>query len=514
VSDNPPEPNPPDVDSPAASALAAEIRRRRKLAGLSHTELATRIGYSRQYISRAERPRRGPASADLVRAIDTALHAEGALTELHAHALAERQARRTTPQPAGRTANGAPNTDVATPGRPQPTSVASTGARPAAAAPIETHGGLSDGAVDPVNRNEFLRVMAAAFTGMAATATPTAMASVLADPRWDPTASPSWAAGIYRAVLNPTEHLRRWAAASDNSRARKPALRPLVDQVMTRSLAADYGRLSEFLPDLLGHAEYEALHAHDPEQAHAALADVYSVIGWILIKADNPLGAWIAAQRATDAAEHARDPIRVAAATRCLAEVHMRGGNHEKATRTALLATTWLDNPPTTHDPRLAVSVRGAALLSAAAASARNGERREAEATLRAAGHCADQLGHDSYDLATVFGPTNVAIHQVAIAIELGDAPTALRHASTVDIDHLPPMLAERKARFLLDVARAEIGLADYAAALNTLIRAETISPDEVHHHRITRQLIPQLVTRERRGSGLREFAHRCNIHL
>jgi transcriptional regulator with XRE-family HTH domain len=509
VSDETPGQYPVGLDTPAASALAAEIRRRRTLAGLSHTELAALIGYSRQYVSRAERPRRGPASADLVRAIDTVLQADGALSELHSRALAERQARRTEPVPADRAL-----TDVAAQqsGRPEPPTVEFSDARSATAGPSGLDGGVDDGAVDPVNRNEFLRLMAAAFTGVAA---PNAVAAMLADPQRDPAASSSWAAGTSQAVLNPTDQLRRWADTLHTNGKRQPALRPLVDQVMARSLAADYSKLDKILPDLLGHAEFAALHAHNPEQAYAALADVYSVIGWVLIKADNPLGAWIAAQRATDAAEQARDPVRAAAATRCLAEVHMRNGNHEKATRTALLATTWLDNPAaTTQAPQLAVSVRGAALLSAAAASARNGERREAEATLRAAAHCADQLGRESYELATVFGPTNVAIHRVAIAIELGDAPTALRYASAVHIDQLPTMLAERKARFLLDVARAEVGLADHPAALHTLVRAEQISSDEVHHHRLTRQLLPQLLAHERRGSGLREFARRCDITI
>ncbi|MGH7511274.1 MAG: helix-turn-helix domain-containing protein, partial [Gemmatimonadales bacterium] len=43
--------------------LAEEIRKRRKTAGLSHPQLAERIGYTRQYVSLAERPKKGLASA-------------------------------------------------------------------------------------------------------------------------------------------------------------------------------------------------------------------------------------------------------------------------------------------------------------------------------------------------------------------------------------------------------------------------------------------------------------------
>jgi hypothetical protein len=80
VIDDMTEPGPAGLDASAADALAVEIRRRRKLAGLSQGELAARVGYSRQYVSRAERPRNGLASAILVEAIDTVLHAGGALT--------------------------------------------------------------------------------------------------------------------------------------------------------------------------------------------------------------------------------------------------------------------------------------------------------------------------------------------------------------------------------------------------------------------------------------------------
>ncbi|HEX6356049.1 helix-turn-helix transcriptional regulator [Actinophytocola sp.] len=82
-----------DVE-PAAAQLAEEIRRRRLAADLSHAQLGAKIGYSRQYVSLAERPRKGLPSADLVRALDHALAADGALLGLREKADAARQARR------------------------------------------------------------------------------------------------------------------------------------------------------------------------------------------------------------------------------------------------------------------------------------------------------------------------------------------------------------------------------------------------------------------------------------
>ncbi|HEY2765276.1 MAG TPA: helix-turn-helix transcriptional regulator [Pseudonocardiaceae bacterium] len=79
---------------PLAWRLAEEIRERRKAAGLSQPELAAAIGYTRQYVSLAERPKRGLPSAELVRAIDDALNAGGALAALREQAHTERKTGR------------------------------------------------------------------------------------------------------------------------------------------------------------------------------------------------------------------------------------------------------------------------------------------------------------------------------------------------------------------------------------------------------------------------------------
>ena len=174
--------------------------------------------------------------------------------------------------------------------------------------------------------------------------------------------------------------------------------------------------------------------------------------------------AWVAAHRAVQAAENAADVLRCAAATRCLAEVHMRAGEYAEATRVAFLAATYLYGIKTLDKP-VSLVLRGSSMLSAAAAAARRGDGREARASLRAAVMCAEDLGEDRADLATVFGPTNTAIHEVAVAIELGDAR-----------------------------------------------QAENAAPEELRHHRLTRRVVQEMLARESRSSGLRELAGRCGV--
>ncbi len=79
---------------PLAQRLAEEIRRLRKAAGLSQPELAAMTGYTRQYVSLAERPKRGLPSAELVSAIDDALGAASGLRALQQQADTERRACR------------------------------------------------------------------------------------------------------------------------------------------------------------------------------------------------------------------------------------------------------------------------------------------------------------------------------------------------------------------------------------------------------------------------------------
>ncbi|MDQ2709148.1 MAG: helix-turn-helix domain-containing protein [Actinomycetota bacterium] len=74
--------------------LARDIRRYRAAAGLSQPQLAGKIGYTRQYVSLAERPGKNLPSRELVTALDAALEADGALLARREQAKAEQQVLR------------------------------------------------------------------------------------------------------------------------------------------------------------------------------------------------------------------------------------------------------------------------------------------------------------------------------------------------------------------------------------------------------------------------------------
>jgi hypothetical protein len=94
---------------PAADHLAVEIRRRRRAADLSQRELARLCGYTREYISMAERHGTNIPSRELVRALDSALDAGGTLVTLRSHAADEQRARRARHHGFADTASADPN---------------------------------------------------------------------------------------------------------------------------------------------------------------------------------------------------------------------------------------------------------------------------------------------------------------------------------------------------------------------------------------------------------------------
>ncbi|MFB8002873.1 helix-turn-helix transcriptional regulator [Nocardia sp. NPDC056000] len=76
-----------------ADQLAREIKRLRKEADISQRVLASRIGYSRQYVTMTEWEDSSLPSHEIVAAIDSALGAAGTLVALRAQADSDRQTR-------------------------------------------------------------------------------------------------------------------------------------------------------------------------------------------------------------------------------------------------------------------------------------------------------------------------------------------------------------------------------------------------------------------------------------
>jgi hypothetical protein len=159
------------------------------------------------------------------------------------------------------------------------------------------------------------------------------------------------------------------------------------------------------------------------------------------------------------------------------------------------------------------LSVYGTHLLAGSMAAARHDDRAAAREFLEEASVAARRLRlrHDSNRLWTAFGPTNVAIHRVSTAMELGDVQVAIDIGPGLDTTAVP---TERRARHALEVSRALSSINKRDEALATLLEAELLAPEQVRYHFLSRNLV-QTWIRTQRGKPthqLTQLAQRLNV--
>jgi hypothetical protein len=221
--------------------------------------------------------------------------------------------------------------------------------------------------------------------------------------------------------------------------------------------------------------------------------------------------AWTAADRSIAAAEAAERPLLAAVSAYRLGYVLIRLRRAEQA-EDLLLRTA--DALATRHTKPSALSVRGGLYLAAASAAAARFDSAGTARHLAMAEELAGRLGGDRNDFWSAFGPTNVVIHEVSAAVTFGDAESALSRGESLDVDRLGPGLLGRRAQVLLDLARAYGLKRKDAAAVNTLLKAEHVSPELVRYDSRTNELLTELVRREHRVSTpeLRGLARRAGV--
>jgi len=257
--------------------------------------------------------------------------------------------------------------------------------------------------------------------------------------------------------------------------------------------AAAYARTATLLPPLIrrlgaaGQAGPPALGA----SAHHAAAALLAHLG----AADLAL---VSAERGLGIARSTELPVAVASLSRSVAHALAAGGRARAAlslTRVAAAESRRHLAVPATD--AVALSVQGTLLLNGAMAAARCGESREALALLDEAEVSAHRLGGDHNAAWTAFGPGNVALHRIGVAVATDDVDRALRLAERVDVAGLP---AERRARLHLDVARSAARRARHDLAVDRLLAAHRTAPELLAVHPGARDVVASLV----RGPALR----------
>jgi transcriptional regulator with XRE-family HTH domain len=284
--------------------------------------------------------------------------------------------------------------------------------------------------------------------------------------------------------------------------------------------SADYDGTADLLPALVQQFDsfVGGTNGHvDPSQARIAAATYIAAAKLATKQADAGL-AWVTADRALRLAAASGHHGLVGAANYQVACALLRAGHDSDAEQVAAGAAddmlTYVADELAGQQQREMISARGALLLLSAILAARRGGGTDAQRYLSAARQLAEQLGVDGNWLWTAFGPTNVAIHEVAVRIDLGDTKQAMELGTAIDTDGLPNVLAGRRSQVHLDLARASVQQGEDSRAVLHLLEAERVAAQAISRNAVVRSLLNTLLARERRGStpGLRALVIRADV--
>jgi tetratricopeptide (TPR) repeat protein len=242
----------------------------------------------------------------------------------------------------------------------------------------------------------------------------------------------------------------------------------------------------------------------------AVSARIHHLAATTLSKVGESDLAWIAAERAMQAADTADDPLVLASAARSGTHALLAVGRFEDALELGDAAARWL-TPRMDEGDAAALSLYGMLRLRSATAAARHQDRGIANELLGKAEAAAESLGEDANYWQTGFGPTNVALHRVSAGLDLGDISSVVERGE-IDTAVLP---VERQVMHLIDIARALSLVAKDEDALQVLLTAEEKSPQLVRHSAIAREVVRTMyrrapVTAGKKSSLLLALAERC----
>jgi transcriptional regulator with XRE-family HTH domain len=266
------------------------------------------------------------------------------------------------------------------------------------------------------------------------------------------------------------------------------ALADAVDEACRKRLDSKYVPLAESIAELVLELTVVAhrCSGREREQAFWLLAAAYRCADAVAHKTGHLDLSATAIDRIGWAAERSGDELMVGTATYVRAEIFFETGAIDPGLRLIAEAAEPLASR-TTGDVR-AASVYGALHARAAVLAAKGAKAQDAHTHLRIAQAAAAAMGADREYLYTCFGPSNVKIHEVAVAVELGDSAAALAAAE----GWVPPasLPAERASHHLIDLARAQVWERDFTGAITSLVKARKLAPQHTRAHPYAKQTV------------------------
>jgi transcriptional regulator with XRE-family HTH domain len=295
-------------------------------------------------------------------------------------------------------------------------------------------------------------------------------------------------------------------------------IRPLEDlerdvaQASTLRHSVNLVQLGAQLPGLLVElrAAVYTLTGSQREQAFGLLAEAYAAAGQVAYKLGYIDLASLTVERYEWAAAQSGDELAVLAGDYQRAGEMIETADWSSALRFLEKSRRHLEPQLGTNNP-MVLSVWGSLHLKSGLAAARAGNRNLADTHLDEATHTAQRLGTDRDDYRLCFGPTNVNIWSVGLAVEMLDGTEAIKRSQKFTIPATTPR--ERIGHHWIDLARGYLIHGDKKKAFATLHEAKKIAPTQTRYHPMVHETIRVLAREETRSTeNIRGFATWCGI--
>ncbi len=320
-----------------------------------------------------------------------------------------------------------------------------------------------------------------------------------------------------QACLDDTEveriraSLERYAFASGGDAAPDlVALRGQVGHAWAAFEFADYQVMGQVLPGLLDAAQ-RAHAVLGSDESAAVLAEVYQVIASTLRKLGEHTLAWLAGDRGVALAQNAGNLAAAAGAGFRIANALLSMGRAGQALTLNLSLADRLEGESGSEGLR---ALYGHILLQGAMAAAACGDDAATRDLIAAARQAARFVAPGSNHYRLAFGPVNVALHEVAALVALGENGRAVQVADAISAQGLRLLRKERRAALLVDTARACSQAGNRDEALRRLLAAEEIAAPEVRCRPVAQAAIADLLHRARGAPplALARLAERAGV--
>lgn len=285
-----------------------------------------------------------------------------------------------------------------------------------------------------------------------------------------------------------------------------------VRRISALGQSAKFAQIGAELPGLLDELSVAIHTAPDCEQPHlfGLLAEAYSGASSIA----NLLGYLDLRNQIVDrirwASERCDDPLRIQRVRWQRTTSLMAVSAFQQAQTLMENVREDLGDDLTGMDgPTLSVygssHLRSAILAARASRATGPGSAQEAWAHVDAAREVANQMGRDRNDYGLAFGPSNVAQHEIAVAVELEDGGEAVRRGARIKIPNsVPPV---RRGHHYIDLARGYVMAGDPAGGLRCLEEARRVAPQQTRHHPMVRETVLSIASARRGREELSLFA-------